>query len=170
MESKRPVRGPGKYTERPVCRPGSGAEKTVGILRSELTREDIEYYGLRYIEGETIRKEILIAQEYVICHCEDDLTWEILAEVSDLSPGYLQKLYRKWCRLRLHDFQKLCRMEKAAKYLEETTLSVKEICSAVGMNSTSYFSSLFRQVYGLSPREYRQMYGSCQKQYRQIFG
>ncbi len=134
------------------------------------SRDEIEYYGIRHIEGETVRKEILIAQEYVIGHCEEELTWEILAEVSNLSPGYLQKLYRKWCRLRLHDFQKLCRMEKAAIYLEETTLSVKEICSAVGMKSTSYFSALFRQVYGLSPKEYRQMCGVYAKQNRQIYG
>ena len=133
---------------------------------SELTSDEIAYYGIKQIEGETVRKEILIAQEYVICHCEDDLTWEVLAEVSNLSPGYLQKLYRKWCILRLRDFQNLCRMEKAAGYLEETTLSVKEICSAVGMKNTSYFSALFRQVHGLSPRDYRQMYGTCPKHYR----
>lgn len=148
MESKKPAYGSG----------------------SAFTKDEIAYYGIKQIKGETVRKEILIAQEYVICHCEDDLTWEILAEVSNLSPGYLQKLYRKWCRLRLRDFQNLCRMEKAAGYLEETTLSVKEICSAVGMKNTSYFSSLFRQVYGMSPREYRQMYGTCPKHYRQIYG
>ena len=148
MESKKPAYGSG----------------------SAFTKDEIAYYGIKQIEGETVRKEILIAQEYVICHCEDDLTLEILAEVSNLSPGYLQKLYRKWCRLRLRDFQNLCRMEKAAGYLEETTLSVKEICSAVGMKNTSYFSSLFRQVYGMSPREYRQMYGTCPKHYRQIYG
>jgi two-component system response regulator YesN len=61
-------------------------------------------------------------------------------------------------------------MEKAAGYLEDTTLSVKEICSAVGMKSTSYFSSLFRRVYGLSPKEYRYIYGGCPKRYRQIYG
>jgi AraC-like DNA-binding protein len=154
----------------PVCRPGAGNDKSFSLRLTELTDDEIAYYGIRHIEGETVRKEIIITQEYVICHCEDDLTWEILAEVSNLSPGYLQKLYRKWCRLRLHDFQKLCRMEKAAEYLEDTTLSVKEICSAVGMKSTSYFSALFRQVYGLSPKEYRQIYGGCPKQYRQIFG
>ena len=148
MESKKPAYGSG----------------------SAFTKDEIAYYGIKQIEGETVRKEILIAQEYVICHCEDDLTWEILAEVSNLSPGYLQKLYRKWCLLRLRDFQNLCRMEKAAGYLEETTLSVKEICSAVGMKNTSYFSSLFRQVYGMSPREYRQMYGTCPKHYTQIYG
>ena len=148
MESKKPAYGSG----------------------SAFTKDEIAYYGIKQIEGETVRKEILIAQEYVICHCEDDLTWEILAEVSNLSPGYLQKLYRKWCRLRLRDFQNLCRMEKAAGYLEETTLSVKEICSAVGMKNTSYFSSLFRQVYGMSPREYRQMYGASAKRYTEIYG
>ena len=153
-----------------ICGQGSCTDKSFRVRLTELTDDEIAYYGIRHIEGETVRKEILITQEYVICHCEDDLTWEILAEVSDLSPGYLQKLYRKWCCLRLHDFQKLCRMEKAAVYLEETTLSIKEICSAVGMKNTSYFSAIFRQVYGLSPKEYRQIYGGCPKQYRQIFG
>lgn len=148
MESKKHVLGP-----------AGDAEKLIGVRGAQLTREDILYYGIRTIEGETVRKEILVTQKYVICHCEEDITWDILAEVSNLSPGYLQKLYRKWCCLRLRDFQKVCRMEKAAGYLEETTLSIKEICSAVGMKSTSYFSALFRQVYGLSPREYRQMYG-----------
>ena len=148
MESKKPAYGTGRA----------------------FTKDEMAYYGIKQIEGETVRKEILIAQEYVICHCEDDLTWEILAEVSNLSPGYLQKLYHKWCRLRLRDFQNLCRMEKAAAYLEETTLSVKEISSAVGVRSTSYFSSLFRRVYGLSPKEYRRMYGSSAKRYTEIYG
>ena len=157
-------------SKKPFCGPGSVADKPVSVRRTELSRDEAAYYGIRDIEGETVRTEILIAQQYVISHCEDDLTWEVLAEVSDLSPGYLQKLYRKWCLLRLRDFQNLCRMEKAAGYLEDTSLSVKEICSAVGMKSTSYFSSLFRRVYGLSPKEYRYIYGGCPKRYRQIYG
>lgn len=146
------------------------SRKPVSACRSELTEEEIEYYGIRYIEGETVRREILITQEYIICHCEEELSWEILGEVSNLSPGYLQKLYRKWCRFRLHDFQTLCRMEKAACYLEKTTLSVKEICSAVGMKNTSYFSSLFRREYGLTPKEYRRMFGNSVRGYRQMYG
>ena len=146
------------------------SRKQAFARRNELTSDEFAYYGIRHIEGETVRKEILITQEYVISHCEEDLTWEILAEVSNLSPGYLQKLYRKWCLLRLRDFQKICRMEKAAGYLEETTLSVKEICNAVGMKSTSYFSALFRQEYGLSPREYRQMCGISAGQYTEKYG
>ena len=170
MESRSPFREGGMFTNMPVGGSVSGNDKPAGGCPPGLTRDEIEYYGLRCLEGETIRKEILITQEYVICHCEEDLTWEILAEVSDLSPGYLQKLYHKWCRLRLRDFQNLCRMEKAAAYLEETTLSVKEISSAVGVRSTSYFSFLFRRVYGLSPKEYRRMYGSSAKRYTEIYG
>lgn len=126
---------------------------------AELTTAQREYFGIREIEGETVRKEIIITQEYIISHCEKKLTWEILSEVSELSPGYLQKLYRKWCCLRLHDFQNQCRMEKAAVYLRDTTITVKEVCEAVGIRNTSYFSAMFRKTYGVTPTLYRQIYG-----------
>lgn len=126
---------------------------------ADLTTAQKEYYGIRDIQGETVRKEVLIVQEYVVRHCEEELTWEILSEVADISPGYLRKLYRKWCCYRLRDYQNICRMKKAAVYLSETTRSVQEICHFVGMNNASYFSALFRQVHGVTPTTYRQMYG-----------
>ena len=73
-------------SKKPFCGPGSVADKPVSVRRTELSRDEAAYYGIRDIEGETVRTEILIAQQYVISHCEDDLTWEVLAEVSDLSP------------------------------------------------------------------------------------
>ncbi len=132
----------------------------VPLIRAvDLSAEEKKYYGIRNIEGETVRREVIIAQEYVVTHCEEELTWEILSEIVGISPGYLRKLYRKWCHYRLRDFQNICRMQKAAAYLTGTTGSVQEICHLVGMRNASYFTVLFRQVHGVTPTEYRQMYG-----------
>ena len=39
--------------------------------------------------------------------------------------------------------------------LEETDLSVQEICNAVGYNNTCYFYHLFKEAEGVSPADYR---------------
>lgn len=47
------------------------------------------------------------------------------------------------------------RLDKAARLLRETRLSVQAVCDAVGYDNTSYFHRVFRRRYGISPKEYR---------------
>ncbi|MBX2822505.1 MAG: response regulator [Rhodothermaceae bacterium] len=47
------------------------------------------------------------------------------------------------------------RLSKAASLLMEGTLSVKEVCYAVGFQSESSFGRTFRQEFGVVPSEYR---------------
>lgn len=48
------------------------------------------------------------------------------------------------------------RLNKAIQLLTETNLAVSDIINAVGYDNTSYFYRIFRQSYGVSPKEYRQ--------------
>ena len=47
------------------------------------------------------------------------------------------------------------RLDKAARLLRETRLSIQAVCDAVGYDNTSYFYRVFRRRYGISPKEYR---------------
>lgn len=49
------------------------------------------------------------------------------------------------------------RLEAAAQMLRETDLSVSEILEKVAFSGSGYFSSCFKQVYGLTPKEYRKV-------------
>ena len=49
----------------------------------------------------------------------------------------------------------LVRMEHAAKYLEQTNMSVMEIALSCSFNSHTYFCRLFKRMYHLSPKEYK---------------
>ena len=49
------------------------------------------------------------------------------------------------------------RMETAARLLRRSDLNIQQIIAQVGYENTSYFYRLFRERYGLSPREYRQV-------------
>lgn len=47
------------------------------------------------------------------------------------------------------------RLDKAIQLLSKTSLSVSDIINAVGYDNTSYFYRIFRNKYGISPKEYR---------------
>ncbi len=47
------------------------------------------------------------------------------------------------------------KIEYACQLLDSSELSVKAIADAVGYDDALYFSRLFRQTMGLSPRAYR---------------
>ena len=48
------------------------------------------------------------------------------------------------------------RLEEAARQLIETDKSISSIACDVGMENQSYFSSLFKKEYGITPSTYRQ--------------
>ena len=47
------------------------------------------------------------------------------------------------------------RFERAVELLQQTDLSVSEIAAAVGYENTSFFYRRFREIYGISPKDYR---------------
>ena len=51
------------------------------------------------------------------------------------------------------------RMEKAALLLTQTKDSIAQIAQAVGYESQSRFSVVFRETYEMSPLEYRKLHG-----------
>lgn len=51
------------------------------------------------------------------------------------------------------------RLNKAAQLLSETRLAVSDIITYVGYDNASYFFRIFKERYGVSPREYRQSGG-----------
>ncbi len=53
------------------------------------------------------------------------------------------------------DFIRDLRMNQAAKYLEETSYSIKEIAYMVGISDTKYFTQCFKKKFEATPSEYR---------------
>ncbi len=51
------------------------------------------------------------------------------------------------------------RLNKAAQLLADTELSVSDIISCVGYDNASYFFRIFKEKYGVSPKEYRRHTG-----------
>ncbi len=73
-----------------------------------------------------------------------------------LSPNYISIIFKKEIGESFTDFLVKYRLEKAKKMLKETNLKVYQIGSMVGYSNISYFCSIFKNCYGVSPSEYRE--------------
>ena len=49
------------------------------------------------------------------------------------------------------------RLKKAAELLAQTDMQITQICLACGFSHISYFGKVFRQQYGLSPKQFREL-------------
>ncbi|WP_372630301.1 helix-turn-helix domain-containing protein [Cohnella sp.] len=84
-----------------------------------------------------------------------DLSLERMAGEVNLSRGYLGKLFKSYKGVSFNDFLNGVRIEEAAKLLQETELPIQTISEKVGIFNTTYFYTLFKKRYRLSPAQFR---------------
>ncbi|MNB76897.1 putative response regulatory protein [compost metagenome] len=92
----------------------------------------------------------IVSQEY-----DQDINLRLLAERVYLSPNYLGNLFRNATGMYFNDYLAGYRMKKATELLQEGADKVTKVGEAVGIPNTSYFSSLFKKTFGVTPKEYR---------------
>ncbi len=95
--------------------------------------------------------------DYIDENLAQDISLEQAADFAGVSSFYLSKLFKEEKGETYINFISDKRLEKSRQLLEETELSIKEITAKVGYNDQNYFSRIFKNKYGLSPKEYRKV-------------
>lgn len=90
-----------------------------------------------------------------------DVSVEEIAAFCGLNRSYFGKVFRETMGESPQTFLLHYRMAKAAQLLKETRLSVGEIAQQVSYDNQLHFSRAFKNVHGVSPREYRQTHFSA---------
>jgi AraC family transcriptional regulator of adaptative response / methylphosphotriester-DNA alkyltransferase methyltransferase len=103
-------------------------------------------------------QKILIEQatHYISSHYEKDIGLKELAARLYISPYYLQRTFKSITGMSPSYYIKIKRIEAAKERIENGRASVTQIAYEVGFKNSAYFSSVFRQITGLTPSEYRQ--------------
>lgn len=95
------------------------------------------------------------AIHYMEQNFQNDISIEEIAAVCGINRSYLGKIFRNSIGRSPQEFLMNYRMVKAAELLKLTTLSIADIGNAVGYSNPLHFSRAFKNVYGVSPREWR---------------
>ncbi len=93
--------------------------------------------------------------EYINENYGSDITLQDLANIINLSPQYLCRLFKECYDMRPFEYLARKRIQQAKQLLVSEDISVNEISSRVGYNDCSYFCAVFKKHEMLSPVEFR---------------
>jgi DNA-binding response OmpR family regulator/nitrogen-specific signal transduction histidine kinase len=83
-----------------------------------------------------------------------DLSVDKIAEEVGISRVHLHRKMKELTGQTPHDFIRNIRMKKAATLLSSGDMNVSEVMYACGFSNAASFSTVFKKMYGMSPREY----------------
>ena len=115
-------------------------------------------HGAEYRAGqvETVRQ----IHDQLTAHLDRKTTIEALSKQYHMNPTTLKNTFKEVYGVSIAAHIKGHRMDRAARLLRETELTVAEVARAVGYDSQSRFTAAFKSVFQVLPREYRKKTGT----------
>lgn len=94
--------------------------------------------------------------EWIEDHYTERITLARLSKTAGINEKYLCRFFKAYTSYTPIDYINRIRIEKAAADLSLLHRSVTEAAFANGFNDSAYFAKLFRQIKGVSPKQYQQ--------------
>lgn len=95
------------------------------------------------------------ALSFIEQNFQNEISIEDIAAFCGLNRSYFGKIFRDTIGKSPQEFLMSYRMVKAAELLKLTELSIADIGNAVGYPNQLHFSRAFKNIYGVSPRNWR---------------
>ena len=93
--------------------------------------------------------------EYIDSRIDHELTREEVARHVGISPGHMSKLLKERTGRSFVELTRESRVRAACRMLARTEMPLAEISVACGFCDQSYFTHVFKEVRGVTPRQYR---------------
>ena len=95
------------------------------------------------------------ASKYVHNHLSEAIRLQEVADYIGLSPNYFSSLFKKEMNLAFADYVNHIRIKESQYLLKTTDQSILDIALSVGFNNQNYFTTIFKKVTGITPKQYR---------------
>lgn len=92
---------------------------------------------------------------YIDANLSGDLSLTTLADLMQVTPGYLSTLFHRETGGTLAAHITAQRMKAALQLLRSTRLQVQSIAQLCGFSDPNYFARQFKRLYGTTPQAYR---------------
>jgi len=141
------------YLATPEARSESASEIT-GQFLDFCTRMQtvIRKYELHQTDGVVKR-----TCNYVIDHVEANITLDLVANEINVSKDYIGKLFKQKTGYNFHEYVTRIKMEHAKYLIRTGEYKNYEISEKLGYKTVDYFSQLFKEYSGCTPRMFRKL-------------
>lgn len=98
---------------------------------------------------------IKMAIQYIKEKYDQDINLDVIARSIYITPGYLSLLFKQETGINFLDYLHKYRIQKAKELLHDNTLKIYNVSNLVGYNNEKYFSQVFKNYTGLTPKQYK---------------
>lgn len=85
-----------------------------------------------------------------------DISLDYVADKVNLSPTYVSYLFKKETGQTLVKYITDKKMDRAKKMLGDRNLKIMQVAKSCGYENQSYFNKLFKNYFGITPKQYRE--------------
>ena len=93
--------------------------------------------------------------QYILYNFRKKISMQELGDRAHISPNHLALLFKQATGTTCIQLIADLRLQYALKLLENPNLNIETISEQAGFSATSYFISVFRKQYGITPKEYQ---------------
>ena len=128
------------------------------------TRESLSYQLWKMIaylkklddKNETTENALILRViNYVRNHYNEEITLTDMADMIEITPEYLSRLFNQEMKINFNSFVKNFRISMAKRLLMNTNYQIAEVAEKTGFHDSKYFNKVFKSVCGLTPSEYK---------------
>ena len=134
----------------------SGARRANQMRMAMLLLDLLNHHDCIQVEGEPGQGSPLVLA--ALREIEDDCRGASLSRVAEqyhVSLPYLSALIRQATGSTFKELLQQKRLDRAQQLLRTTRLPVQAIAESVGYETTSYFYTIYKKAFGITPKEYR---------------
>lgn len=104
---------------------------------------------------EVVNTDVRKIMRYIDEHYSDDLNLKVISDAFGFSANYLSSLFKNETGNNMTDYIKAVRIRHAKTYILERIHKTYEVAKMSGFKNTSYFCTVFKEVTGMSPKEFK---------------
>ena len=124
------------------------------LIFSRIVTAVSEITGSRFASTNDFPVTLSKILNYIHENYTTELTLSILSEEFGLSKQHIARLFRQHMRTTAAHYINDLKLSHARELLCHSAMNVSEIAFYLGFSSPNYFSRLFREKYGVHPKEY----------------
>jgi len=107
-------------------------------------------------KGNTFSRHVTMCIDYILEHLDERVKVSDLCACTGLSSGYLSRLFKAETGVTISRFILIKKVETARNMLRHSDYPIMWISNALAFPSQSYFTRIFTQECGVTPKKYRE--------------